>query len=215
MKKYISFVFGPNVSGKGTLTKNICDKHGYVHLNNGRVIRDWVKRNNRTDLEEKINNGEMVDDEILKIALTDFFEANNHNYKIISDGAPRIYEQVELIVEMAKKYGYEPYWIIVLTAPLNVLLERVKYRVLAPDGEVYHMTLNPPPQKYRLSELTTRMDDRPEVVTKRYYHFMRKTVACLTHPEFSTLPLRFIDATLSIPDVFTEGDDFVQSIESK
>jgi adenylate kinase family enzyme len=213
VKKYISFIFGPNVSGKGTLAENICRRNGYVHLNNGKQIRNWAKKNNRLDIEESINNGDLVCDEILKFALEDYFTENSHNYKIISDGAPRMYDQVELVINIARKHGYEPFWIIVLNAPLNVLLERVKYRVVAPDGEVYHMTLNPPPQKYRLSQLTTRQDDRPEIVTKRYFQYMRSTVQALTHPLFSGLPLRFIDATLCINDVFLEGSDFVDSIE--
>lgn len=214
MKKYISFVTGPNASGKGTLTKALSEKFGYYHFNGGNCLRDFAEKYHRTDIQELIDNGELVSDDVFEEVFHDKFHEINHNTKIIMDGAPRIYEQVSFIQKLATEHGYEPFWIIVLNAPLDVLLERVKDRVVAPDGNVYHMTLNPPPKQFKLSELHARKDDRQDIVKKRYEYYVTETLPCLTHPYLAKLPIHSIDATKPIPEVLEDASEFVKEIEN-
>lgn len=213
MQKYIGFIFGPNGSGKGTLAKKLAEENDYTYISNGRVIRDWAEANNRKDLLEMIDEGEFIDDKTVSHILEEKFKTISHNQKLLIEGVPRKASQVSFIAELSKKYNFKPLWVIVLHAPLEVLIDRVKDRVFAPDGHVYHMTLNPPPKKYKLSELYTRLDDRPEIVRKRFEYYITHTLECVSDEYFLNAQIKTIDATKPISDVFEEGRHFIKEVE--
>ncbi len=212
MKKTISFIFGPNGAGKGTLARHIAESFDYYHLNTGNTLRDWVSAKRRFDVLDQIDAGEFVDDTILREALEEKFAQVGHVKKILADGVPRKLSQVSIVQEICKKFRYEPEFIIVMSVALEVLLERVKDRVIAPDGHVYHMTLNPPPKHFKLSELHARPDDRPDIVRKRYEYYSVYTLECLSDHFFKNCQISSIDATQSIPQVFSEAEDFINGM---
>lgn len=212
MNKNISFIFGPNGAGKGTLARHLAEKYQYYHLNAGNSLRDWTERNARFDVLDQIDKGDFVADPILKEALEVKFEQVGHFLDILAEGVPRKLSQVALIQDLCKKYGYKPKFIMMLDVPLEILIDRVKDRVVAPDGHVYHMTLNPPPKHFKLSELHSRPDDAPEIVRKRFEQYMTHTLECISDPFFHDVQMISIDATKPIPEVYKIAEEFVNSI---
>lgn len=215
MRKFLGIVFGPNGSGKGTLARNISESLDYFHFDNGKNLRKFARERNRDEILKLIENGEFVDDDFVSDAIHAEFEEINHHKKILLDGIPRKLSQVNIIQEFCKKYNYNLDWIIVLHAPIEILLERLKERVVAPDGKDYHMTLNPPPKHYKLSELKPRPDDRPDIVKRRYEDYELKTLECISDRFFINSKIHTIDATKSIHDVFEESIKFVKSVEDE
>lgn len=214
MKKFLGIIFGPNGSGKGTLAESLSNELGYYHFDNGLCLREWAKKNNRIEIMNIIDNGELVDDDIVDRSIKDNFEEIGHHKKILLDGIPRKLSQVALIKNLCEKFNFIPIWIIVLNAPVEVLIERLKERVVAPDGKNYHMTLNPPPRHFKLSQLKFRPDDKPEIICKRYEYYVTSTLECLSDTFFSKSKIHTIDATKPIPNVLKEGIDFVKEVES-
>jgi len=214
MRKFLGIVFGPNGSGKGTLADNLSKELSYHHFDNGLCLREWAKKKNRQDVMKLIEQGEFVYDEIVDLSIKDNFEEISHNKKILLDGIPRKLSQINLIQDLCKKYNFTPLWIIVLHAPVEVLVERLKERVVAPDGKNYHMTLNPPPKHFKLSELKSRPDDKPEIIRKRYEYYITNTLECISDPFFLNSKIHTIDATKPIPEVLEEGREFVKETEN-
>ena len=212
MKKNIYFIFGPNASGKGTLSQHLSDKYGYYHLNAGNCLRDWAATNNRFEILDTIDDGEFVPDDVMRAALEDKFTQIGHLIDVMMDGFPRKLSQINILRDICKKYDYEPKFMIILNVPLEVVVERVKERVTAPDGNVYHMTLNPPPKQFKMSELHPRPDDAPGIVEKRYEFYVTHTLEVLSDQFFKDIKVCSIDATKSIPEVFEEAEKFVKSL---
>jgi adenylate kinase len=214
-KKSIGFIFGPNGVGKGTLADNICDEFNYYHFSMGVVIGKWANERGHKKIREQIDEGEFVDDEHIREALLEKVESLRHR-NIIFDGVPRKITQVKLIKEVCEKFGYDVDWAIVLDASMDVIVERLTERVVAPDGKIYHLKYNPPPKKYSPDELVTRPDDRPEIVKKRYKYYVEHTLESLNNDYFEEVPTLKIDATKTIAQVTAEAEKFVKKIcESK
>lgn len=213
MNKCLGIVFGPNGSGKGTLSMNLSKDLDYFHYDNGKSLREWGIKKNKQDILELIDSGEFVPDEIVDTSIHDDFEEINHHKKVLLDGIPRKLSQVNLIQEFCFKYHFKPLWIIVLHAPVEALIERLKERVEAPDGKDYHMTLNPPPKHFKLSELKPRPDDKPEIIKKRYEYYITNTLECLSDRFFLNTKIHTIDATKSINEVFDEAKEFIVESE--
>ena len=209
MNKSLGIIFGPNGSGKGTLATNLSTNLDYFHYDNGKHLRDWAEQKNREDILKLIDYGEFVSDEIVDQSIHDKFAEINHHQKVLLDGIPRKLSQVNLIQEFCFKYHYQPLWIIILHAPLDALIKRLKERVVAPDGKDYHMTMNPPPKHFKLSQLKPRPDDQPEIVRKRYEYYITNTLECLSDRFFLNTKVLTIDATEPIDDVFEKAKEFV------
>ncbi len=211
MAKLVGFIFGPNGSGKGTLAGKLTEE-GYIHIGGGNLIRQWAQRHNRTDIIDKISQGDFIDNQLLSSILKEKMSEVNYSHKLLFEGIPRKKSQITIVKNLLHDYGYKPAWIIVLHAPLEVLIERVSNRVFGPDGKVYHMTLNPPPAHFRLSQLKIRPDDRPEIAQKRYEYYITHTLECVSDEFFLDTPVKTIDATQSIDKVYSESIEFISQI---
>lgn len=211
MTKLVGFIFGPNGSGKGTLADKLTEK-GYIHIGGGNLIRQWAQKHNRTDIIDKISQGNFIDNDLLSSILEEKLPEVSSSHKLLFEGIPRKKSQIKIVKKLLQTYGYKPAWIIVLHAPLEVLIERVSNRVFAPDGKIYHMTLNPPPAHFKMSQLKMRLDDRSEIAKKRYEYYITHTLECVSDEFFLDTPIKTIDATQSIDEVYSESIEFISQI---
>jgi len=212
--KQIGLIFGPNGVGKGTLANHIEEQFNYIHINMGNLIREWIVETNNHTYQHIIDNGEMVEDTIVKQILSNKFKELSHSSSpVIMEGIPRRHSQVAILKEISETYKFQISYIIVLNAPLKEILHRVEHRVMAPDGNVYHLELNPPPAHFSPDQLVKRLDDRPEIVTKRYENYMVNTLECLSDTFFKDVPTLNIDGTQSIPAVYAQAEEFLQTLQ--
>lgn len=90
-------LLGKPGSGKGTLAKQLlANDTDFIHLSTGDVFREHMSK--RTDLgieiEDIMNSGSMVNDELTIAVVEDFIESNKSSRKrIIFDGFPRTESQ--------------------------------------------------------------------------------------------------------------------------
>lgn len=209
-------LFGPNGVGKGTLAHHISEIFGYKVLNMGNIIREYAYEHQISYLKDIMDNGEFVEDEIVEASLIEKLEElrqSSFERPLLFDGFPRRKSQMAILHKLMGLYNLEPEWIIVLNAPLEEILDRVTGRVTAPDGQVYHLTLNPPPPQFKPEELITRPDDRPDIVKKRYKFFMTKTLECIGDQMFLDTPISNIDSRKPIPEVYKEAENFLKDLK--
>lgn len=214
--RQMAFVFGPNGSGKGTLCQNIESKIRFLHVNLGNLIREYISRNNRIDLAETINRGNLIDDEIVSeiIFAHDAIQGIEFSpYKgILFEGFPRQRSQIEILKKLIKYKKIEPLFYIELVIDLETIINRIKYRVIAPDGKTYNLMYNPPPKDIPEELLQKRQDDDLYVAQQRYERYQNLTKPCLSDPFFIKLPKLIIDARQSIEDIQRQALEFIQKI---
>ena len=212
----MAFVFGPNGSGKGTLCQNIESEIKFLHINLGKLVRDYITRNNRTDLAATINRGNFINDEIISEIIFTHKIIQNIEFSpykgILFEGFPRQLSQIEILKRLIKYKAIEPLFYIELVIDLETIINRVKYRVIAPDGKTYNLMYNPPPKEIPEELLQKREDDDLSVVKYRYEKYQKLTKPCLDDSFFIKLPKLTIDARQSIEDIQNQALEFIQRI---
>ncbi len=212
----MAFVFGPNGSGKGTLCQNIESQIKFLHVNLGNLVRDYISRNNRTDLAETINKGNFINDQIVSdiiFAHEAIQDIEFSPYKgILFEGFPRQVSQMEILKKLIKYKKIQPLFYIELLIDLETIINRIKYRVIAPDGKTYNLMYNPPPKDIPEQLLQKRQDDNLYVAQQRYEKYQNLTKPCLSDTFFTKLPKLIIDARQSIEDIQRQALEFIQKI---
>jgi len=178
-KIFRAVILGAPASGKGTISKRIVDKFGFIHISPGDILRLNVVNN--TDLGKKakvfIDEGKLVpDDIIIKCILGRITEVGNKSWML--DGFPRTVVQAQRLQANEQLDA-----VINLEVPHEVIIERTKGRwIHLPSGRVYNVGFNDPkvPGKDDITgeDLVQRADDQPDVVAKRLqvYEEMMKPV---------------------------------------
>ena len=103
MKKVV--LLGPPGSGKGTQSKFLVEKFGFIQISTGDLLRDQIQQKDSSmgkEISEIMNSGELVPDEIvikLIIGKITIFKEKN----IIFDGFPRNINQAKVLDESLEK----------------------------------------------------------------------------------------------------------------
>lgn len=123
-------LFGPAGSGKSLQGQILAEKHGWLWLSVGQLLRDQ----NDAAIDEKLKGGELFDDEfVTKIMHDAMVEAETNGLNVILDGYPRDAWQAQWIIDngdIAKISGA-----IVLDVPAEELWKRIKGRGRSDDTE--------------------------------------------------------------------------------
>lgn len=184
MKK--SFIIcGPPGSGKGTLSKQIAEKHNLHHISTGDLLRDRAQKNDDTGklIASLINNGHYVSDELIYAIITE--EIKNHpNY--ILDGFPRTTQQLHMLKKFFENYSDDKKpSVIILQAGIKIVTERIRQRSLQEN----------------------RLDDKVEDVLKvRMTEYIKKTQPIINHYAKFTSSI-ILDASKTKEEVFNEFEN--------
>jgi adenylate kinase len=212
-KKSIGIIFGPNGAGKGTISRFISNHFEYKHVNTGALLRLESLKIGGEYLKKFLDEGEMIDDEVVEDILVDYFKSYeiSKSTKIVLEGIPRRKNQIKTIKRLCKEFNFEIKWVIVLQLPVEIIIDRVKDRVLAPDGHVYHLIYNPPPEYFKPEDFSKRLDDRPHIIEKRYKNYLVNTQKCIEDPIFSHVTRLEIDATKEIKEIYKLVESFLDT----
>ncbi len=178
--KNIIFI-APPASGKGTQSKLLSDKHGYIHLSTGDLLREEIKKD--TELGRSVNNiiksGGLVGDEIV----TDII-----NKKIISirdkhfilDGYPRTMIQAKEMDKLFEENNINNYIVFYLEVPYELAMQRALSRLVCSCGKTYNTFDKDlrPVNGNKCScgkELIKRSDDTEERFKERFETYLDKT----------------------------------------
>ncbi|WP_326403759.1 adenylate kinase family protein [Infirmifilum sp. NZ] len=170
---------GPPGVGKGTYAAMLSQAFGIPHVSSGELLRREVASG--TDLGRLVSKymaqGELVPDSLVNRVLFERLSKPDCRRGFVLDGYPRTLSQAE-----ALEATFPLDLAILLTAPLEVVVERLAGRLYCPAcGEVYHEKWRPPARPGVCDKcghaLIKRADDAPEVVARRYSEYLSSSKA--------------------------------------
>ncbi|XP_055388696.1 LOW QUALITY PROTEIN: adenylate kinase-like [Condylostylus longicornis] len=216
-EKRIIFVGAPGC-GKGTQSSLLKDRFKLGHLSTGDMLREAVAA--KTELGKqakmKMDNGELVSDDIVLGLIEDKITGPDCKYGFILDGFPRNTTQAEGLDQMAKKSGQSIDAVIYFDISDELLIGRIcGRRVHLPSGRVYHVQFNPPKREglddVTGEELTHRKDDNEETLKKRLDVFHRETMPLIEYYKQMGL-LHTIDASAPVSKITEKLLSIVEDI---
>lgn len=160
---------GPG-SGKGTVGPLLEKELGIPRLSTGDIIRDEVKKKSvfGRHAKQAMESGGLISDPMVVELVAKVLKSPTFANGVIFDGFPRSFAQAYLL----EKKKIQPSVAVLLTAPDNILVERLSSRRVCPFCHaVYNLKTNPPKVKNKCDfdryAIILRKDDSPEVIRKR------------------------------------------------
>ena len=167
-------IFGPQGSGKGTQAKLLAEALGLFYLSTGDLLREVAKT--RPDIDELMNKGKLVPDEVTFSLMTDFLEEKGTFGNIIFDGYPRSIEQFNLLEGWLNKKGKKIDMAVLLQISEKESVRRLSARRMdKKTGKIYNLVTNPPGSEVDKESLIQREDDKPEAIRKRLAEYQQTT----------------------------------------
>jgi adenylate kinase len=190
-------LLGPPGSGKGTQAQRLVHKHGIVQLSTGEMLRAAVAAQTRVGIEAQgvMAGGGLVPDDIVIGIISDRIDQPDAANGFILDGFPRTVPQAEALDELLKKKHIKLDAVVELRVNESALLQRVETRVaeMRSRGEV------------------VRIDDTPEVLTKRLASYRSQTEP-LIHYYSERRKLLTVDGMMTIEHVTREINRILAAI---
>jgi adenylate kinase len=190
-------LLGPPGSGKGTQAQRLVHRYGIVQLSTGEVLRAAVAAQTPVGLKAKdiMAGGGLVPDEIVVGIISDRLDQPDAAKGFILDGFPRTVPQAEALDELLKKKHMKLDAVIELRVNESALLQRVETRA----GEM------------RARGEEVRVDDTPEVLTKRLASYRSQTEP-LIHYYSERRKLLTVDGMMTIEHVTREINRILAAI---
>jgi adenylate kinase len=185
---------GPQGVGKGTQATRVAGELGLVHLSTGDLFRAAIK--GETSLGQQVRSildaGQLVPDAVtlgIVEARLDEIEAAAHGGRVpgaLYDGFPRTPAQAEGLDSMLARRGEHVDIVVEITAPRDVLIERLSgRRVCKACGATYHVAFNPPKVEGVCDAcggaVEQRKDDTPDAITTRLALYDEQTAPLLDY----------------------------------
>jgi adenylate kinase len=194
-------LLGPPGAGKGTQAARLTADFGTPHVATGDILRAAVKDQTALGKEAKryMDAGELVPDRVITGVILHRIEEDDARDGFLLDGFPRTVDQADSLGRAIEETGRRLTGALLITAPDDVVVQRISGRRLDPKtGTVYHVDFDPPPDP--ATELVQRDDDREETVRKRLAVYHEQTEPLISYYEERGLLRRF-DGTQSPDDV--------------
>ena len=179
-------LLGPPGSGKGTQAQLLVQRYGIVQLSTGEMLRAAVAAGTPVGLKAKeiMAGGGLVPDDIVVGIISDRIDQPDAKKGFILDGFPRTVPQAEALDELLRHKHLKLDAVIELRVNESALLSRVETRVAQ--------------MRERGEEV--RVDDTPEVLTKRLASYRSQTEP-LIHYYSERRKLSTIDGMMAIDEV--------------
>jgi adenylate kinase len=190
-------LLGPPGSGKGTQAQRLVQRHGIIQLSTGEMLRAAVAAQTPVGIEAQgvMAGGGLVPDDIVIGIISDRVDQPDAAKGFILDGFPRTVPQAEALDELLKKKHIKLDAVVELRVNESALLQRVETRVaeMRSRGEV------------------VRIDDTPEVLTKRLASYRSQTEP-LIHYYSERRKLLTVDGMMTIEHVTREINRILAAI---
>ncbi|MGY4623797.1 adenylate kinase [Bradyrhizobium sp. USDA 4486] len=179
-------LLGPPGSGKGTQAQRLVQRYGIVQLSTGEMLRAAVAAGTPVGLKAKeiMASGGLVPDDVVVGIISDRIDQPDAKAGFILDGFPRTVPQAEALDELLRQKHLKLDAVIELRVNESALLSRVETRVAQ--------------MRERGEEV--RVDDTPEVLTKRLASYRSQTEP-LIHYYSERRKLSTIDGMMAIDEV--------------
>jgi adenylate kinase len=190
-------LLGPPGSGKGTQAQRLVKRHGIAQLSTGEMLRAAVAAQTPVGLKAKgvMASGGLVPDDIVIGIISDRLDQPDAKKGFILDGVPRTVPQAQALDELLKKKHMKLDAVIELRVNESALLQRVESRVA----------------EMRARGEDVRIDDTPEVLTKRLASYRSQTEP-LIHYYSERRKLLTVDGMMTIEHVTREINRILAAI---
>jgi adenylate kinase len=190
-------LLGPPGSGKGTQAQRLVHRYNIVQLSTGEMLRAAVAAQTPVGIKAQhiMASGGLVPDEIVVGIISDRLDQPDAANGFILDGFPRTVPQAEALDQLLKKKQIKLDAVIELRVNESALLQRVETRVA----------------EMRARGEEVRIDDTPEVLTKRLASYRAQTEP-LIHYYSERRKLLTVDGMMTIEHVTHEIDRILSAI---
>jgi adenylate kinase len=190
-------LLGPPGSGKGTQAQRLVKRHGIAQLSTGEMLRAAVAAQTPVGLKAKgvMASGGLVPDDIVIGIISDRLDQPDAKKGFILDGFPRTVPQAQALDDLLKKKHMKLDAVIELRVNESALLQRVESRVA----------------EMRARGEDVRIDDTPEVLTKRLASYRSQTEP-LIHYYSERRKLLTVDGMMTIEHVTREINRILAAI---
>jgi len=190
-------LLGPPGSGKGTQAQRLVQRYGIAQLSTGEMLRAAVAAQTPVGLKAKdiMAGGGLVPDDIVIGIISDRLDQPDAAKGFILDGFPRTVPQAEALDELLKKKKMKLDAVIELRVNESALLQRVENRAA----------------EMRARGEEVRIDDTPEVLTKRLASYRSQTEP-LIHYYSERRKLLTVDGMMTIEHVTREINRILAAI---
>ena len=214
-------LLGPPGAGKGTQAKRLEERHGFVQLATGDMLRRAVASGSPVGQRVKaiMEAGELVPDDIIIQMIAERLAQPESARGFILDGFPRTVPQAEALDAMLAEHGQKLDHVILLEVDEAALVDRISGRFsCAKCGASYHERYNRPKIEGCCdvcgdAEFVHRADDRPEAVATRLAAYRNQTAPILPYYRARGI-LRSIDGMADIDEVTREIEAVIAGRES-
>jgi adenylate kinase len=185
LENYI--LLGPPGSGKSTVAKILCNELGIRHIEMENELRKVAKEDNdlgRMVHEIVFEKKELVPDGIVKDVISHILDT--YDGGVLLDGAPRVFSQIDEVLDSLEQHGHPLQKVIYLSLPLDIAISRISRRMLCFScATPYMLGKDKEAEEKKCSacggEVGHRKDDTEEGVKKRYQIFEEKTMPVIEH----------------------------------
>jgi adenylate kinase len=181
-------LLGAPGSGKGTQAKLIVEKHGWLHLSTGDVLRKNVAEGTALGAQAKplMESGQYVPDDLINAMVEDQLDRPEARSGVVFDGYPRTRNQAEALDALLERKGRPIEKVLHLEINPDALVARLAgRRVCTGCGAPYHTTSMPPLKEGVCdacgSPLMQRKDDSEETVRTRLDVYKTQTAPLLDY----------------------------------
>ena len=175
-------MLGPPASGKGTQAYLIASHIHIPHISSGELFRENIRNRTPLGLKAKvfIDRGNLVPDDLTIEMVMERLDRPDTRSGAILDGFPRTIAQAEALDAALLAKGQQISLVSYITAPDEVLIERISGRRMCTNcDESYHLSFKPPQEDGTCdkcgSPLYQRDDDKPETVRNRLEVYWEQT----------------------------------------
>ncbi len=175
-------LFGPQGSGKTTLTRALAERTGASVIEAGNLLEAEIRR--QSSLGQQIapfkKAGALVPSELV-VQVLGAELARVPGRLVMFDGFPRSMEQNRMLLQLLEQHNLKLCGAVVLKIDLQRALERITGRRICRKCDAIYNIYSGPPKLAGVcercgGELIQREDDRVDVVQKRFEAFERETL---------------------------------------
>lgn len=213
----VLILLGPPGAGKGTQARMLQERHGFVQLSTGDLLRAAVAAGTEAGKAAKavMEAGGLVSDEIVIAILQDRLAEADCARGVILDGFPRTTGQAEALDLLLAQSGQLINAAISLEVDDDAMVERISGRFTCADcGEGYHDTYKPTAQlgvcdNCGGTNMKRRADDNAETVAQRLTEYHTQTAPLIAYYDGKGV-LMSLDAMGEIDEIAASLSKIVQ-----
>jgi len=189
-------LLGPPGAGKGTQAQLLAERHGFVQLSTGDMLRNAVKVGTPVGRQAKdiMARGDLVPDELVVNIISERIDEPDCRNGFILDGFPRNVAQAEALDRMLEEKNMALDAVVELAVDDNILVSRIEKRARETVGG-------------------PRADDNVEALKKRLAVYHEQTAPLIAYYRDRGI-LKSVDGMDEIESVNHQIEEILQAVRS-